>query len=286
MVFPPISTRDAGHPFQQKQMNNFEDKVVVITGSSMGIGKAIAEKLAAKGARIVLNSRGETLLKEVCQDFTSRGYEVMAVPADVANLEDCKKIVAAAIQHFGRIDLLINNAGINMRGRVEDIQPEALRIAMDVNYNGALFMTRLCLPHLKANRGGVLFVSSVAGIHGIPLHTPYSAAKMALRALAEGLRAELFGTGVYVGIAYVGITQNEPGKTIYNGAGIKIPKEDVSVLGLQPISVVAEGIIKMIGQRKFRHTFTLLGKLNALLNSVAPELVQYILTRTFLKRGW
>jgi NAD(P)-dependent dehydrogenase (short-subunit alcohol dehydrogenase family) len=267
-------------------MKNFEGKVVVITGSSMGIGKAIAEKLAAKGARLVLNSRGETLLEAVRKDFASRGHEVLAVPADVANLEDCKKIVDAAIQRFGRIDYLINNAGVNMRGRVEDILPEALRIVMDVNYNGALFMTRLCLPHLKASRGGVLFISSLAGIHGLPLHTPYSAAKMALRALAEGLRAELFGTGVYVGITYVGLTQNEPGKTIYNGVGERIPKEDVSVFGLQPIPEVAEGIVRMISQRKFQHTFTFLGKLHALLNRISPELVQYILTRAFLKKGW
>ena len=267
-------------------MKNFEGKVVVITGSSMGIGKAIAEKLAAKGARLVLNSRGEILLEEVRKDFVSRGHEVLTVPADVANLEDCKKIVAAAIQRFGRIDYLINNAGVNMRGRVEDILPEALSMIMDINYNGALFMTRLCLPHLKASRGGVLFVSSVAGIHGLPLYAPYSAAKMALRALAEGLRSELFGTGVYVGIAFVGLTQNEPGKMIYNGTGEKIPKEDVSIFGLQPISVVAGGIIRMIEQRKFRHTFSFIGKLNALLNRISPELIQNILTRAFLKKGW
>ena len=148
----------------------------------------------------MLNSRGETLLEEVRKDFVSRGHEVLAVPADVANLEDCKKIVAASIQRFDRIDYLI--------------------------------------------------------------------------------------TGVYVGIAFVGLTQNEPGKMIYNGAGEKIPKEDVSIFGLQPISVVAGGIIRMIEQRKFRHTFSFIGKLNAFLNRISPELIQYILTRAFLKKGW
>lgn len=267
-------------------MKNFEDKVVVITGSSMGIGKALAEKLAAQGAKVVLNSRGEAQLQEVCQTLTARGHAVLGIAADVAKLKDCQRIVEGAVQHFGRIDLLINNAGVNMRGRVEDTRPEALHLAMDVNYLGALYMTRLALPQLKANRGGVLFISSVAGIHGLPLHAVYSSAKMALRALAESLRAELYGTGVYVGIAYVGLTENEPGKTIYNGNGEKIPKEDVSFLGLQPISKVAEGIVQMIRQQKFLHTFTFIGKLNALLNRISPALVQYVLTKAFLKRGW
>lgn len=267
-------------------MNRFEGKVIVITGSSSGIGKAIAEKLAAQGAKIVLNGRDEARLQEVSRGFQAHGYEVLAVPGNVAVLEDCKRIIDTTLAHFGHIDLLINNAGVNMRGCLEDIRPEALRLVMDVNYLGALYMTRFALPHLKTSRGGVFFISSVAGIHGLPLHGLYSAAKMALRALAESLRAELSGTGVYVGIAHVGLTENEPGKTIYNEQGEKVPKENQSKLKLQPISAVAEEIIGMIRQRTFQRTFTLLGKLNALINRISPALVQFVLTRAFQKRGW
>jgi len=267
-------------------MNRFEGKVIIITGSSLGIGKATAEKLAAMGAKIVLNGREEARLLEVSREFQAHEYEVLAVSADVSVLEDCKRIIDTTIAHYGRIDLLINNAGANMRGCLEDIRPEALRLVMDVNYLGALYMTRFALPHLKASQGGVFFISSVAGIHGLPLHGLYSAAKMALRALAESLRAELSGTGVYVGIAYVGVTENEPGKTIYNEHGEKVPKENQSQLKLQPISSVAAGIIRMIRQRKFQRTFTFIGKLNAILNRISPSLVQFVLTSAFRRRGW
>ena len=216
----------------------------------------------------------------------AKGWEVHAVQADVGNLEGCQHIIAETIRHFGRIDLLINNAGVNQRGRLEDTRPEALRLVMDINYLGSLYMTRLALPQLKANQGGVLFISSVAGIHGLPLHGVYSASKMALTALAESLRMELAKMGVYVGIAYVGLTENETGKTIYNGAGEKVPKEDVDIMGLMPIEKVADGIIKMITQQKFKRVFSFLGKLNAILNRISPELVQFILTKAYLKRGW
>lgn len=267
-------------------MRDFNGKVVVITGSSMGIGRNLAEKLAAKGARIVLNSRGETQLMELSRSMSASGYEVLAVQADVSRLSDCQMIVEAAISRFGRIDLLINNAGVNMLGRLEDIEPASLSLTMEVNYHSALYMTRLCLPYLKEYQGGLVFISSAAGIHGLPLHTGYSAAKMALRALAEGVKAELSGTGVYVGIAYVGITENQPGKTIYNSKGEKIAKEDVKRYGMQPIPMVTDGIIHMIEQRKFMRTFSFLGKLNAIMNRISPALVQYILTRAYLKKGW
>ena len=151
---------------------------------------------------------------------------------------------------------------------------------------GALYLTRLALPELKRRKGGVLFISSVAGIHGLPLHGLYSSAKMALRALAEALQAETAGTGLYVGLAYIGLTQNEQGKTIYDASGGKMPKVDTPGFKLQPIDQVAEGLVRMIERRKFIHIFTLLGKLTALLNRISPNFVQFILTRAYLKRGW
>lgn len=267
-------------------MQDVKDKVIIITGSSMGIGKSMAQQLLRAGARVVLNSRGAERLNQTARAFQEQGFQPLAVPGDVSRLDDCRQLIQKTLQHFGHIDLLINNAGVNMRGRIEDISPEMLPLTMDINYTGALYMAHLALPHLKASRGGLVFVSSVAGVHGLPLYGLYSASKMALQALAESLKAELTGTGVYVGIAYVGLTENEAGKTIYDTNGQKTPKEDVAFLGLQPIDVVAAGIIRMIRRRQFRKVFSIVGKLNAFINRISPGLVQYILTRSYKKQNW
>jgi short-subunit dehydrogenase len=267
-------------------MNPFQDKVVIITGSSKGIGKSLAEKLAQRGAKVVLNGRDETALHQVAIQFQSRGYRVISVCADVSQLEGCRLVLETALKTYGQVDYLINNAGSNMQGKIEDVQPDALRLIMDVNYMGALYLTRLALPELKARKGGVLFISSVAGIHGLPLHGLYSSAKMALRALAEALRAETSDSGLYVGLAYVGLTQNEPGKTIYDINGNPIPKVDTKGFKLQPIHQVADGLIHMMEKRRFIRVFTFLGKLTNILNRISPTFVQFMLTQAYKKRGW
>lgn len=265
-------------------MMNFQDKVIVITGGSMGIGKSLAHQAAAAGAKVIVTARDQDRLNGALAELRAQGYAVEGVAGDVSDLNDCARVIETAVNTFGGIDLLINNAGANMRGRIEDTDPDALRLVMDINFVGALYMTRLALPEIKKNRGGIVFVSSMAGVHGLPMYGVYSASKMALQALAESLKAELIDTGVYVGIAYVGLTENQPGKTIYDAKGQKTPKEDVNIMGMQPIEVVAKGILDMAAQRRFRRNFTLLGKINVFVNRISPGFVQYLLTRAFKKR--
>lgn len=270
-------------------MSLFRDKVVIVTGSSSGIGKALALKLGEQGAKVVINSRGDGKLQQVADELSAKGYDVLAVAANVGKLDECQRLVDTTLSHYGRIDVLINNAGANMHGRVEDTDPEVLHLPMEINYLSALYMTRLCIPALKESKGSVLFVSSLAGIHGLPINAVYSSAKMGLRALAECLKAELTYAGVYVGIAYVGITENEQGKTIYNAKGEKFVRPDFKMLGMQSIADVADDILWMIRTRRFKHVFTFPGKVQAFLNSLFPGLVQYLLTKAYLRRyrgGW
>lgn len=264
-------------------MKEFKDKVIVITGSSMGIGKSLAQQLLEAGANVVLNGRNNQRLEKAIEEFQSLGFKVTGFSGDVSNLNDCRQIIDQTLQLFGRIDLLINNAGVNMLGRFDETAPEKLSMVMDINFTGSAYMTRLSLDALKATKGGVLFVSSAAGIHGLPQYGLYSASKMALQALAESLKAELAGTGVYVGIAYVGITENEQGKTIYNVKGEKIPKQTVQAFGVQPIHEVATGILLMIRRRRFKKVFSVIGKINAAMKRLAPGLVQLLLTRHYHK---
>lgn len=261
-----------------------QNKVVIITGSSMGIGKNIALQLGQKGAKIVLNGRNKERLAKTHQELKAKGFEVIAIPGDVANYEDCTQLIAGTIEHFGSIDVLINNAGLAAEGTIESTEPQIFRKIMEVNYLGSIFPTKVALPHLKASKGSVLFISSLAGIHGLPAFSLYSASKMSLTAVAESLKKEMIGTGIHVGIAYVGFTQNDPNKTIYQEDGklAVLPKR--SNVKVAPVDQIAARLIGIIERRQFKTVFSPIGKLLFYLNRLSPGLVDFILTRSYKKR--
>jgi len=189
-------------------------KVAIVTGSSMGIGKATAQLLAEKGAKVVINGRTESRLLETKQVFSDKGYEVMAVAADISCPEGAKQLVDQTMQEFGKIDILVNNAGMSSRGYFDELAPEVFEEIMKINFLGCMYPTKFAEPHLAASQGSVVFISSVAGIRGLPETSIYCASKMALTSMAESLRVELSDKDIHVGIVYVGITKNAPGKKV------------------------------------------------------------------------
>ncbi|MGB0840362.1 MAG: SDR family oxidoreductase, partial [Chitinophagales bacterium] len=212
-------------------------KVVIITGSSIGIGRKMAVLMGQKGAKIVLNARNAKRLETTRKALANQGLEVFAVVGDVSKEEDCEQLIKATIAHYGKLDVLVNNAGIAAEGTVEGASPSVFKKVMDVNYLGSVYPTHYALPHLRASKGNVLFISSAAGIHGIPNFAMYSASKMALTALAESLKIELHGTGVHVGIAYVGFTENDSQKTIYDAQGNIVPQPSRDFITPEPVEV-------------------------------------------------
>jgi short-subunit dehydrogenase len=193
-------------------------------------------------------------------------------------------LIRHTVDHFGKIDILINNAGLAMEGEVEHLQPDTLKKIMEVNFLGAAYLTQLTIPHIRATRGNILFVSSLAGIHGLPAFSAYSASKMALSALAESLKIELRGTGVHVGIAYLGFTENDPGKTIYKADGRMetLPqRQDVKVT---PVEKVARLLIRKLEKRRHKSFFSPLGKVLILTKRVSPTLVERILANAYRRR--
>ena len=264
-------------------MSKLQDKVVIITGSSMGIGKTMAIEMAKLGAKIVLNARNKERLQKTYSELKASGYDVVAVDGDVTNLEHCENLINQAIQAFGKIDVLVNNAGISTRGTIEDLEPAVFKKVMEVNYLGSVYPTQYAIPHLKKSAGSVIFISSVAAIHGIPNFSVYSSSKMALTALAESLKNELGETGVHVGIAYVGFTENDPDKKIYDTDGQLIAQPNNAVIKAEPPQNVAKRIIKMIERKTFKSVFTPIGKLNAFMNRLAPSLVGKILGMNYKK---
>ena len=179
----------------------FAGKAVLITGASAGIGRALALALAADGARLTLNARNPQPLAAVAAECTARGAEVLTLPADVARVADCTRMVTQAVEHFGALDVLVNNAGITMWSRFDAVRDlEVFERLLAVNYLSAVYATAAALPHLKRARGLIVAVASVAGLTGVPERTGYAASKHAMVGFFESLRIELAGSGVDVTI--------------------------------------------------------------------------------------
>ena len=265
-------------------MSTLKDKVAIITGSSLGIGKALAFEMAKKGAKIVLNARNLERLEKTQLAMQEAGYESIAVIGDVSNMEDCQRLVDQTIEAFGKIDILVNNAGISMEGTIEELDSEVFRKVMNVNYLGCVYPTKAALPHLRKSKGSLIFAGSLAGMRGLPKYSVYSSSKMALTALAQSLKIELDGSGVHVGIAYIGFTQNDPDKTIFDKDGKIIAQPKRDFIKTEPPENVALRIIKMIENKTFKQYFTPLGKLNAFMNRFFPFIVEGVLKRNYKSR--
>lgn len=256
---------------------DFQDKVVIITGSNLGIGKSTAIELAKLGAKVVLNGRSVDRLESTRKALVDKGADVISIPADVTNYEDCKRLMEQTIEKYGQVDVLINNAGISMRGNFDEVEPEVYKQVMDVNFHGAVNATKAALPYLLKSKGRIMYISSVAGIRGLQSIGAYCSAKMALTALVESMKIELHGTGIKLGITYVGYTQNDPVKRTIAADGSLIPIEARSEKNAQTTEQVAKSIIKNIQKGKFKSVLTTLGKLNAFANKFFPRLVDRML---------
>lgn len=188
-----------------------QNKVVVITGASSGIGKALAEKYAAEGFNLVLAARRIERLQELKQTLSS--VDVLPVETDVSVEEDCRLLIESAIQKFGKIDILINNAGISMRAAFIDVETDVLRRLMDVNYWGTVYCTKYALPYVLKQKGSIVGVISTGGYIGLPGRTGYSGSKFAVRGFLDTVRIEYLRAGLHVLVAAPGFTASEIRKT-------------------------------------------------------------------------
>jgi NAD(P)-dependent dehydrogenase (short-subunit alcohol dehydrogenase family) len=265
-------------------MLDLRGRVAIVTGSSGGIGRAVAWELAARGARVVLNGRRADRLQAAERELAAEGAAVLAVQADVLSPEDSDALVRRTLEAFGRLDILVANVGISMRGSFEEIAPEVFRRTMDQNVLASVYPVRASLAELRRTRGSIVFVSSAAGIRGLPWISAYSAAKMALTALAESLRMELHGSGIHVGIVYVGLTENDPDKLILGADGGLIPLARRDSRVVQTRQQVARGIVRAIRKRRFKTVLSAMGKLNAVATRLAPRISERIIL-AYLKRN-
>ncbi|MCC9620311.1 SDR family oxidoreductase [Thalassospira sp. MA62] len=172
--------------------NNIENKVVVITGASSGMGEASAKYLAAQGAKVVVGARRQDRLDKLVEDITDAGGEALAVATDVTKIDDVKKLVAAAVDKFGRIDVMFNNAGLMPLSPLESQRVDEWDQMVDVNVKGTLYGISAALPYMKEQKSGhIINVSSVYGHKVVASGAVYCATKHAVRAISEGLRQEV-----------------------------------------------------------------------------------------------
>lgn len=249
----------------------FKDKVVVITGASSGIGKALAMRFAAEGAKVLMAARNEERLATAVEEVKKTGASVIGVRADVSVEDDCRNLISSAVKEFNAIDILINNAGISMRALFRDTELEVIRKLMDVNFWGTVYCTKFALPYLLESKGSLVGVSSIAGYKGLPGRTGYSSSKFAMHGFLETLRIENFRTGLHVLIACPGFTASNIRNTALNGSGNtqgESPRDEGKMMSAEE---VAGHIAKAIAKRKDRLTLTGQGKLTVLLNKFFPK---------------
>jgi NADP-dependent 3-hydroxy acid dehydrogenase YdfG len=218
-------------------MNGIADKVIVITGASSGMGEAAARHLAAKGASVVLGARRSERIEATAGEISQAGAKAIAVTTDVTRRDDLKRLVGAAVANFGRVDVLINNAGLMPLSPIERLKVEEWDQMIDVNLKGMLYGIAAVVPHMKAQKSGhIINLSSVAGHKLIPGSAVYSATKFGVRALSEGLRQELKPYNIRTTIISPGAVKTELLEHISEGDVRKANQDFVGEFGLSPES--------------------------------------------------
>ena len=250
------------------------DKVIVVTGASSGIGKALVYELAQRGAKLVLAARNIEELLNIEQDLKKSGIEVLSVRTDVTKELACKELIAQAYARFGRIDGLINNAGISMRALLQDLDISVLHKVMDVNFWGTVYCTKYALPYLLESKGSLVGVISIAGFIGLPGRTGYAASKFAVRGFLNTVRIENRKKGLHVLVAAPGFTASNIRKTALNEAGRQqgeSPRDESHMMSAEQCAKI---IVKGIEKRKREIIMTFVeGKLAVFLSKWMPRLV-------------
>lgn len=228
--------------------NVLKGKTVVITGASSGIGEAMAKVYAGMGAKLVLGARSEQKLNDLVAQIRTDGGEAVCCATDVTKPEDCKRLIDCGVGAFGGIDVLICNAGISMRAIFDDVDLSVLHRLMDVNFWGTVYCTKYALPYLQKSHGSLVGISSVAGLHGLPGRTGYSASKFAMTGFLETVRIENLKKGLHVMVACPGFTASNVRFSALVADGSQqgsTPREEGKMMTPEQVAkIVAKGIAK------------------------------------------
>lgn len=261
----------------------FQNKVVVITGGTDGIGKALVEEYLNKGAKVATCGRTQEKLAYLASQNTSK--PLFTFLADVSKQEDCKNFISGVLSTFGKIDILINNAGISMRALFKDTDLETLKRVMDINFWGTVYCTKFALESIIANKGSIVGVSSIAGYRGLPGRSGYSASKFALNGWLEALRTELLHTGTNVLWVCPGFTKSNIRNAALNHEAKAQGESPLEENKLMTSEECAQHIIRAIEKRKRTLVLTFTGKQTVFINKYFPSLADKLTYKFFYKKN-
>ncbi len=257
----------------------------VITGASSGIGAALALAWAARGDNVVLAARSEGELATLAQNCERAGGHALAVRTDVTEPAQCEAMVKAAVDKFGGIDVLVNNAGISMWARFREITDLTMfeRI-MRVNYLGTVYSTHYALPHLLASRGLLVGISSLTGKTGVPTRSGYAASKHAMQGFLDSVRIELHGTGVDVLVVSPGFVKTDIRSKVLGPDGRPretSPRDESDGMSVEECTSI---IVRAVDRRTRDVVMTPRAKLGMFLKLIAPRIVDRIAERAVRER--
>ena len=264
-------------------MSFFNNKVVVVTGGSEGIGKALIDQLIEAGAKVATCGRHYDKLYALQLEYSQ--VMLHAMVCDVSNEEECKRFIHSTVETFGSIDILINNAGISMRSLFDDADTDVIRRLMDVNFMGAVYCTKAALPYIIEQKGTVVGISSTAGYRGLPGRSGYSASKFALQGWLEAIRTELWDTGVHVMWVSPGFTASNIRNTALDSKGKGQGESPLDESKLMSAETCAKYILKAIEKKKRVLVLTFTGKLTVFLNKFFPSLTDKLIHGYYFKNG-
>ena len=258
---------------------------IILTGASEGIGRALALALAARGARVALAARDRERLESLAQQCRAAGGEAIAVPTDVTSEHDLEWLVAETVKTFGGIDVVVHNAGITMWSRFDALKDLSIfERLMEVNYLAPVRLTALALPHLKASRGLVVAVASLAGLTGVPERSAYAGSKHAMVGFFDSLRIELAGSGVDVTVIAPDFVVSEIHKRAIGADGEPLGTSPMQQGKIMTADECAAHIVRGIEKRQRLVLMSARGKFGRWLKLIAPSLIDRIAARAIRQR--
>ena len=245
-----------------------KNKIVLITGATSGIGKALAFEFGKQGSQVAITGRREKELQEVKQQLENKGISCLAITGDVSIEADAKQMVEQTVKHFGALDILINNAGISMRALFQDLDIEVFKKVMDINFYGTVYCTKYALPHILQTKGSIVGISSINGRRATPARSAYSASKYAMEGFLESIRMEVMKKGVHVLSVCPGFTASNIRNTALTADGkVQSPRAEGKIMSAEE---TAHHIYKAVINRRRDLILTFQGKLAVWLTKWMP----------------
>ena len=261
----------------------FKNKVVVVTGGTDGIGKALVDALLERGAKVATCGRNHDKLYRLQSEHAAHNLYTMI--ADVSNENDCRRFIETTIKNFEGIDILINNAGISMRALLKDASTDVIRKVMEINFFGSVYCTRFAIDSIIRRKGTVVGVSSIAGYRGLPGRSGYSASKFALQGWLEAIRTELMNDGVHVMWVCPGFTTSNIRNAALNNEGRSQGESPMDEEKMMSAETCARHILRAIEKKKRTLVLTFTGKRTVFMNKFFPKLADKFVRNFFFKDG-